>query len=74
LLKSFFCQMPMSMVIPIISQNVLAKALRVGGIRTENSVRTSCQAMEVHARRAFQDARINTSQMLRVTEKGRFID
>jgi hypothetical protein len=57
----------------MINQKAPTAALNIGDIRAENSIRTLFQARDVHARRAFQNARINTSQTLRVTEIGRFI-
>ncbi len=58
---------------PMINQRVPTAALTCGEMLVPNSVRTSCQAMEVQARRAFHDVRINTSERVRVTGIVRFI-
>ena len=57
----------------MINQSVPMAALTCGEMLVPNSVKTSRQAMEVHARRAFHDVRINTSERVRVTDNERFI-
>lgn len=72
-LQALFCHIPQARNNPAIVQKMAMVALMVGDNRTEYSIRTLLQAMEVHARRAFHDARINTAQPVRVTMMGRFI-
>lgn len=57
----------------MINQRIPMAALMFGGSVAPNSVRTSLQTMDVHARKAFQDVRINTSERVRVTGNVRFI-
>ncbi len=73
MLQGFFFQILAAMVNPMINQKEPMPALKKGGICTEYSLRIDRQARDVHARRAFHNARINTSMPARVTEKGRFI-
>lgn len=71
--QGFFCQMLQDRKAPNAAQKIPMTALAVGESLAANSIKVELQAMDVHARRAFQAMKINTIQPVRVTTKGRLM-